>query len=390
MSILPGPVSAPSRGRGTSIGFWSLVGINVSAKKLRFLFTTLAISIGVVAVVSLAVLSSSLKNSDFAIMQMGRADFTISQKGVADVLSSSIDQAQVESIASTKGVAAATGVLLNLTRLNAANPNFLEVGLNPSDQATFGVTVMQGRSYTANATDEVMLGWRAASNLHLRVGSTLHIERADFRVVGFYSTGQALGDAGVMFPLTTMQSLERQPGQVTLVFVRAQPGTDVAALQARIDGEFPQLVTVRTIEQFGRADRSLSLIQGAERGSAVLAVIIGAVVVMSAMSMTFVERFREFGLLSAIGWARVRIGGMIMAEAACMGLAGAALGSLLAFVAVRGIGHLPALRGLIELSFTSGEFARALYTAAAMSFLGAVYPAWRAARARPLEALRNE
>src|SRR5579875_722573 len=102
-----GPAPGAPRGKGTSLGFWSLVAINVSAKKLRFAFTTLAISIGVVAVVSLAVLSDSLKSSDFAIMQTGRADFTISQKGVADVLASSIDQSQVQEISHVNGVAAA-------------------------------------------------------------------------------------------------------------------------------------------------------------------------------------------------------------------------------------------------------------------------------------------
>ena len=385
-----GSMPAFPRGKGTTLGFWSLVAINVSAKRLRFAFTTLAISIGVVAVVSLAVLSGSLKNSDFAIMQTGRADFTISQKGVADVLASNIDDAQVQQVAHESGVAGATGVLVNLTRLNSANPNFLEVGLRPEDQAAFGVDIVRGTTYSAESTSEVMLGWRAASNLHLGVGDTLHIEGGNYRIVGVYSTGQALGDAGVMFPLVTFQSIERQTGEVTLVFVRAKPGTNVQALQTRIDHAFPQLVTVRTVAQFGRADRSLSLIEGAERGSAVLAVIIGAVVVMSAMSMTFVERFREFGLLSAIGWSRARVGGMILAEAACMGLAGAALGSFLAYIAIRGIGHLTALRGVLTLSFTSGSFARALYTAAAMSLLGAAYPAWRAARAEPLEALHNE
>lgn len=378
------------RRKGSSLTFPSLVFINVGAKKLRLAFTALAIAIGVVAVVSLAVLTKGLENSDFAIMQMGKADFTISQKGVNDVLSSSIQESVVEEIAAQRGVAAATGVLVNMFHLNAANPVFLEIGLRPQDQAEFGVTVLSGRTYTPGATNEVMLGWRAANNLHLGVGSTLHIENADFRVVGLFSTGQALGDAGAMFPLSRLQAIERQSGQVSLVFVRAKPSTDVPALQSRIDREFPQLVTVRTIAQFGRADRSLTLIRTAEQGSVVLAVLIGAVVVMSAMSMTFVERFREFGLLSAIGWARSRIWAMILGEAVLMGLLGAILGSGLSALVIWAIGRYSSLSGVIELNFTGSSFARALYMAAAMSVLGGIWPAWRAAHAEPLEALRHE
>jgi putative ABC transport system permease protein len=381
--------TAADRG-GTSLSFASLVLINVTTKKLRLALTALAIAIGVVTVVSLGVLTHSLETSDLTIMQMGRADFTISQKGVSDVLSSSINQSTLEQIAAYPHVAKATGVLLSMVKYNADNPLFLEIGLQPSDLDAFGVTVVAGQPYSATATNQIMLGWRAAANLHVGVGSPLHLDGLDFRVVGLFSTGQAQGDSGAMFPLAELQTMKRQSQQVTLVFVRATPGTNVAALQSKIDQENPQLVTVRTVAQFGRADRSLALIRAADRGSAVLAVIIGAVVVMSALSMTLVERFREFGVLAAIGWARLRVLAMIMCEALAMGLLGAAMGSGLSVLAVWAINHLPALRGVLHPEFTAGNFASALVTAAAMSVLGGLYPAFRASRTAPLEALRHE
>ena len=386
----PHRVSAPRRRRGASVRFGSLILTNVGAKKLRLAFTALAIAIGVVAVVSLAVLTKGLETSDFAIMQMGRADFTVSQKGVNDVLSSNIEQSTVQEIAGEPHVAGATGVLLSMVHYNADNPVFLEIGLRSQDQAAFGVTVVSGRSYVDGARDEVMLGWRAADNLHLDVGSTLHIEDTDFRVVGLYSTGQPQGDSGSMFPLGLLQEMKRQSGEVSLVFVRSDSPGQVQPLQSRIDRTYPQLVTVRTVAQFGRADRSLTLIRSAEQGSEVLAVLIGAVVVMSAMSMTFVERLKEFGLLSAIGWARSRIWAMILGEAVVIGLVGATLGSALSALVIWAIGNFSSVSGVIELRFTAGSFGRALYTAAAMSLIGGVWPAWRAARAEPLEALRHE
>ncbi len=386
----PRQVSGTRRKRGTSVGFGSLILTNVGAKKLRLAFTALAIAIGVVAVVSLAVLAKGLETSDFAIMQMGRADFTISQKGVNDVLSSNIEQSTVQQISAQPHVADATGVLLSMVRYNSDNPVFLEIGLRQEDQAAFGVTVVSGRSYRDDARGEVMIGWRAANNLHLGVGSTLHIDDLDFRIVGLYSTGQPQGDSGAMFPLPMLQEMKRQSGEVSLVFVRSDSQREVPVLQSRIDRGFPNLVTVRTVAQFGRADRSLTLIRSAEQGSEVLAVLIGAVVVMSAMSMTFVERLKEFGLLSAIGWSRTRIWAMILGEAVVIGLVGAALGSGLSALVIWAIGHFSSLRGVIELRFTAGSFGRALYTAAAMSLIGGIWPAWRAAHAEPLEALRHE
>ncbi|MFI5041967.1 MAG: ABC transporter permease, partial [Acidimicrobiales bacterium] len=363
---------------------------NVAVKKLRLALTALAIAIAVVTVVSLGVVTSSLESSELAIMQTGRADFTVAQRGVSDILNSSIDQAESARIAAEHGVAAVVGVLIGTARLNAANPQFLEIGIDPAQFADFGVTVVAGRPFAASATDEVMLGWRAAENLGRHVGDRVQLDSTSYRVVGIYSTGQALGDAGAMLPLTWFQTYQRQPGQLTLLFVQAAPGTNIADLQARIDRDNPHLVTVRTAEQFGRADRSLSLIRAADRGSTVLAVVIGAIVVMCAMTMSFVERMREFGVLAAIGWPRRRVMAMIVAEALVIGLLGAAVGSVLAVVAVRVVQHLPSLAGVLHPDFTAAVFARALYTAAAMSLLGGLYPALRAALTGPMEELRNE
>jgi putative ABC transport system permease protein len=122
----------------------------------------------------------------------------------------------------------------------------------------------------------------------------------------------------------------------------------------------------------------------------VLAIAIGAIVVMSAMTITFVERIREFGVLAAIGWPRWRVMAMIIAEALTIGLLGAAAGSFLSWVAVRSIQHLPSLKGVLHPVFRGSDYTRALATAAAMSLLGGLYPALRAALTQPMEQLRSE
>jgi len=370
--------------------FTRLVLHNVGVKKLRLALTALAVAIGVVTVVSLGVVTSSLKTSELAIMQTGRADFTIAQKSVADLLASSIDQAQTARVNAEPGVANVVGVLIGTTRLNAANPQFLEIGIDPSQLTNFGVTVVTGRPFAPSAGNEILLGWRAAQNLGKGVGDHLQFNDTTYQIVGIYSTGQSLGDAGAMLPLVPFQTYQRQPDQLTLLFVQATPRANIPTIQARIDHDFPALVAIRTVSEFGRADRSLALIQAADRGSTVLAVVIGAIVVMSAMTMTFVERMREFGVLAAIGWPRRRVMGMIMSEALIIGLLGASVGSFLAWVAVRAVQHLPSLVGVLHPDFTSGVFGRALYTAAAMSLIGGAYPALRAAFTSPMEELRDE
>ncbi len=372
------------------MSFAALILHNITVRKLRLALTSLAVAIGVLTVVSLGVVTHSIQASDLALLQTGQADFTIAQKGVADLLSSSIDVSTMARIQAVPGVAGVTGVLIATQRLNAANPQFLEIGIDPADLTAFGVTVVAGRPFAASASNELMLGWRAAENLGLHVGDTVHIVDTTYRIVGIYSTGQSLGDTGAMLPLAWFQTYQRQPSQYTLLVARITPGASGTRVQARIDRDFPQLVTIRTLEQFGRADRSLSLILAADRGATVLAIIIGAIVVMSAMTMSFIERTREFGVLSALGWSRRRVGVMIMSESLGIGLIGAAGGLALSVLAVLVVQQLPALAGVLQPVYTADIFGRALYTAAAMVLLGGLAPAIRAALAPPLESLRHE
>jgi len=372
------------------VSFFRLVAHNVAVKKLRFALTAVAIGIGVTTVLTFGIVSQGLQTSAFAILQTGEADFTIAQKGVSDIVNSSINAGSLPKVAAERGVASVTGVLLSTVRLNADNPLFLEIGIRPSDLGPFGVHILAGRAFVATASNEVLLGWRAADNLGMWVNGRITIGDAQFRVVGIYSTGQSLGDTGAMLPLSPFQAAQRQSGQLTLLFVRVEKGTNVSTLQTRIESEFPQLVAIRTLAQFGRADRSYALINAASDASAILAIVIGAVVVLSAMSMSFIERIKEFGVLAAVGWPRWRVAAMILSESLLIGLVGAMIGLILSVIAVNVLENLPSLAGAISVDYTPAIFGRALYVAAAMSVLGALYPALRASRSAPLEELRHE
>jgi len=222
------------------------------------------------------------------------------------------------------------------------------------------------------------------------VGDPITIDGNPFRIVGLYSVGQALGDSGVMMPLQALQSYQRQSGLVTLIFVQIAPGAHMAAVRAEITKQMPALTTIRTAAEFGRADRSLQLINAADEGSRVLAIVVGGLIVMSMMTMAFIERIREFGVLSAVGWPRRRVLGMVLSEAGVLGVLGAAAGVALSVGAVQLLQRSSSLSGFVHLDYTAGTFWRAIYTAAGMTVLGAVYPALRAAALAPLEALRHE
>ena len=119
-------------------------------------------------------------------------------------------------------------MLVATEHLSASNPVFIEIGIAPSDLAPFGVTIVAGHAYAATATNQVMLGWRAASNFGLRVGSRFHANGTWNTVTGIYSTGNSFGDSGAMFPLSAIQGYNRLPGIVTMAFVKVTKGVAAA------------------------------------------------------------------------------------------------------------------------------------------------------------------
>lgn len=370
--------------------FAGLVLRNIRAKKVRSIGLASAVAFAVMAVVTLAVTSSGLEESAAAVISVGKADFTVAQKGVSGLLSSAIDRNELRRVRQTAGVRSAIGVLVETEDLNADNPVFIEIGINPGDLRAFGVTVVAGRAYAPTALHEVMLGWRAAANLGLHVGRRLRANGTWSTVTGIYNTGNAFGDSGAMFPLPAIQGYNRVAGIVTLVFVKVQAGVPVATVTRRIDYAQPQLTTIRTAAQFGRADRDLVFLKAAVNGSTALAILIGAVIVGNAMLLSLYERTREFGLLRAVGWTRRRTVALLIGESLVVALAGAVLGIALSFVVTAGLQHLPALRGILHPNFTEGAFWRALYTALVMTLIGALYPTVRAALLSPLKALSHE
>jgi putative ABC transport system permease protein len=372
------------------VTIWTLVVGNVWATRARSGGIVLAAALAVMTVVTLSVVSNGLESAAAAVLTVGKADFTVAQKGVSDILYSTLDQRELAAVRSTPGVHSAVGVLVETEHLSAANPLFLEIGIAPDELTPFGVRVVAGHPYAADATDQVMLGWQAARNLGLGVGDRFRADGTVNTVVGIYDTGVSFGDLGAMFPLPAVQSYNRVPGAVTLVFVKVDPGAAPSRVAAAIDRNLPELATIRTADQFGRADRNLVFLQAAVTGSTVLALLIGAVIVGNTMLLSLFERTREFGLLRAIGWSRARVVGLVLAEGLSLSLVGFVVGVGLSVVVAGLLEDLPQLRGILHASFSLGAYGRGLVVGLGMAVLGSLYPSLRAASLAPGRALSRE
>ncbi|MBE0611639.1 MAG: ABC transporter permease, partial [Dehalococcoidia bacterium] len=266
--------------------FALLILENVYTRKMRTVLTGLTIAVTIMTVVAMGILTHSLRETAISILKTGKADFSVAQKNVSDVLSSSIDEKDLTAIRTDPAISSAVGILVEPIRLDADRPMFLRIGMRPEDTEPFGVDLVVGRLYDANAPDELILGYRAARDLGKTVGDTIVIDQDEYRVVGIYNTGQVFGDAASMMSLVELQARVRKPGTITLAFVQVFEDADIEALRARIEAQFPQLATIRTESDFGRVDRNLELLGAANTGVSALALVIGAANVLNMMSLS--------------------------------------------------------------------------------------------------------
>jgi putative ABC transport system permease protein len=179
--------------------------------------------------------------------------------------------------------------------------------------------------------------------------------------------------------------------------VRVRPGGDLPGTVAAIDAM--GFRTISGAKWFASAKREVTLIAAGLNLFAMIALFVAAIGITNTLVTSVVERTKEIGILRAVGATRTQILGLFLLEGTIIGLAGSLLGLGLA----RGL-SVPADRwvwGMIEkvaegdnllgstvfvfppwLYFASVAFAVLVTTAAAY------YPAQRAAKIHPIEALR--
>jgi putative ABC transport system permease protein len=139
-----------------------------------------------------------------------------------------------------------------------------------------------------------------------------------------------------------------------------------------------------------KVDTSSRLILSAGWIFSLLALIVGGIGVTNTMAMSVSERVREIGILRAVGWPARRIAGLIVCEALVIGLLALAAGLAGGYAAAELFTGHAELARLSDPDFTAGVFSWGLAFALGAALIGAAYPAWRAIRLAPVEALRRE
>ena len=289
------------------------------------------------------------------------------------------------------------------------NTNTSVVGVTPSYPDVRNVQIDQGAFITQqnllSLSKVAVLGPTARDDLFGvgadAVGQTVRIRGMEFKVVG---VTQAKGGSGfgsqddmIFIPLTTAQRLLAGSDYVTTISVQAQNQTAMADVQQQITNLLlerhhisdPALADFSTLNQEDIVATASSVTQTFTillASVAAISLVVGGIGIMNMMLTTVTERTREIGLRKAIGAKKRDINAQFLIEAVMLtfagGFAGIVLGCAVSFIITR--------LGILETAISLPSIALAFGVSAAIGIIFGYYPAQRASRLNPIEALRYE
>jgi putative ABC transport system permease protein len=362
-----------------------IVRVNLLRRWGRTALTGLGVAVGVTTVVALLALTGGLSRSAGDLARLGRADFGVFQAGLADLTASSLPGSIVPRIEATPGVAAASPVQI-VSGSVAGDSSILLFGLEPKSFIMRRLVLVAGREPRGN---ELLVGVGAARRLHTAPGRSLVVGGRAFPVAGIVRSGIALEDGGVELPLATTQALSRRPGEVSTVAVSISPGYREADLERSIERAVPGTVALGDPSEVARVDTNSRIISKAAITIAVLALLLGAVVVINTMAMAVIERRTEFGVLAALGWSRFRIVRLILGETMAISFAGALVGLGLGVLASGLVVHALAAATFVSPYVSPWVLARGMLVGFALGVLGALFCAWQVLRVPLVRAINR-
>lgn len=389
------------------------------ANKLRSLLTMLGIIIGVAAVIALVSIGNGVKQDiEDSISSLG-SNLLVVLPGAPRTPGARSSQGSMkslkisdyEAIAKLEGVKAASPMTNGSYVVIYQNKNWTTsvAGVNSNFQDVNNWTMTSGRFFSdknvQNRERVAVVGQTVVKNLFADedpVGKEIRVKNIPFRVIGVLKSkgNGTMGndqDDTVLIPYTT--SMERVEGidYLRMVYVVAKDDEGIDRLQADIEN----LLRVRhnikdtnlddfniqnmksIMETVAQTTGTFTLFLGAV---AAISLVVGGIGIMNIMLVSVTERTREIGVRKALGATYSVIVTQFLIEAVVISLMGGFIGIAFGIGASKVIGMVSGMSTIVSVPTIIMSFAFSM----AIGLIFGIYPARKAAKLNPIDALHYE
>ncbi|ABG03814.1 protein of unknown function DUF214 [Rubrobacter xylanophilus DSM 9941] len=378
---------------------------SLAARPQRTLLTATGIVLGVGIVFGVITLSDTMSSTfrDLYSRAFGAAEVVVTASGGNGTFSEGVVR-EIREVPGAVRAAPRLSVPSSLILDRRREDGLPEVrgmrlfGVEPSSAALATGFALEGGRYPRRGA-EVTLDAASAESVGVGIGEEVTLGTPDgprrAEVVGLLRIpgGSFGGLSFAMAPLAWTQQAFGEKERISGVAVDAAEGTSPALLRERLDRRLGPGLAVERSET--RTEQVTSQLQGFRISLlffAGTALFVGAFLVFNALSMTVLERTRELGMLRALGSTRAMLARSVLLEALLLGAAGSLAGLLLGYGMAWGLVYLFGRAFMFEITTLSvSPFAllSALAVGVAVTALAALYPALRAGRVSPVEAMRS-
>lgn len=370
--------------RRLPLGGLALQGLWQRATRTLLTLAVIGLTVGAIIAIESLMLGFTGEMTDLLGSQ---AQVMVRQADIADTSLSAVDERVGDKLASLPEVQDVNGIMFGVAMLPESSGFVVLQGYPPHGFITNRIVIAEGQPLTSN--HELLIGRSLADALHKEVGDTMDLSGYRYRVVGIYESKIGWEELGAIMTLRDGQVFMGRPRKVTLYAVRLKDPEQAASLVERINKQFPEIhasLSGDFVSELPDMQNSSAMI-----GSiSFLAILVGGVGVLNTMLMSVFERTREIGVLRALGWRRLSILRLILQEAVILGSLGGLAGIAIAFGLSTWFMSIPTYGEMFKPVWTPEIFVRAISVALFLGVLGGLYPAFRATRMQPVEALRYE
>jgi putative ABC transport system permease protein len=398
--------------------------LSLSSAKLRSLLTMLGIIIGVAAVVSILAIGDGVKqsvqtqitgvvNANALAITSGNASPGGGKKGGGageSLGASTLTTADITALQSVRHITAVapislvSGIIANgATQSSGA----LLLATTPAFAATQSLKFAHGRFIASSDNNKqvVVLGGQLSTDLFGSanpVGRTVTIRNLPFTVIGALQTSDSSAssltgsnfDNAAYMPFETAKTFTAgAPPQILRILAQVDSTTNVNAAASasktvllKSHGGQADFTVLTQKDILSTVDTVLSLLTDFIVAIASISLLVGGIGIMNIMLVSVTERTREIGLRKALGATSSTVLSQFLIEAVVLSLIGGALGILAAFGLASGIGKAAKITPV----FTPDAISLAVGVSAAVGIIFGFAPAVKAARKRPIQALKAE